>query len=92
MILTVPQHNNTNTHTTQPEPEEEAKVSAKVLNERGDTELTRLTVEIPTDLWVRSKLVIAKSTERLTMRVLMSEGLEIRVSQIEKGLEKAGVA
>lgn len=54
------------------------------------------TVRVPEDLWNRCKIAMAKwptaTGERLTMQQLMAEGLEIRVDQLEKKLEKAGVA
>lgn len=50
------------------------------------------TVRVPAGLWNRSKVVLARSRmvtgKRLTMQELIAEGLELRVGQLEKKLEK----
>lgn len=60
------------------------------------TSVSRYTnVKVPVDLWNRAKVAIAKAGvqgERLNMKQVLNEGLELRVSQIEKKLAKAGAA
>lgn len=84
----MPQQNHSNTGKQRQE-----LVSVGKSTIREDSAVARLGTEIPAVLMKRTKLVIALSEERLTIRQLIAEGLELRVSQLEKEIEsKAGVA
>lgn len=60
---------------------------------RDDVPVSRLGMEISASLKKRAELVIVLSPDRITMRQLVEEGLEIRVKQLEGEIEKkAGAA
>lgn len=58
----------------------------KAFHEEGTEAIKKTTATIPMSLWMRARRVIADDVE-MTLGKLINEGLELRISQIEKERE-----